>query len=130
MESPEPADQLLEETTGRYVLRLLVAGGPFLVCLSRLSGGPGEGADVGHQAARLRFVDLPAMGRHLRALAVEDTREQFRVGPPRLPGGVGEVGDLGKSVASLLTSAIRPMALFAMLMEQFANVARAIGRWR
>src|SRR5262249_55392054 len=60
------------------------------------SRGRGEGADVRHQAARLLLADLPAPARHL-ILALEDSRQELRIAPAPLPGGLGEVGDLGQA---------------------------------
>src|SRR5262249_16806365 len=40
--------------------------------------------------------------------------------PPRLPGGLGEVGDLGQAVARLPPRAVGPVALHAALPEQLA----------
>src|SRR5262249_54846629 len=81
----------------------------------------GEGADVGHQAARLLLADLLAPARHLGFLTVEDARQELRIGPPRLPGGLGEVGDLGQAVARRTPRAVGPMALDAVLLEQLAG---------
>src|SRR5271157_4353131 len=122
---PEPADQFLEETPWWYGLRKLVQARPFLFCLFRFSWGRGEGADEGHQAACLLLADLSTYGRHVLPLAVEDTLEESRTGPPCLPGDIGEVGDFGKAVARLVSCAVRPMAFHAALPEKLTKSGRS-----
>src|SRR5262249_52981497 len=87
-----------------------------------------EGAYVGHQAARLLRADLPAPARHL-ILALEDTRQELRIAPPRLPGGLGEVGDPRQAVVRLPPRAVAPMALHTQLREQLAGGGCPGGCW-
>src|SRR5262249_2231788 len=75
--------------------------------------GQRESADVGYESPCLLFADFPALGWHVLSLAVEDARHQLRVGSPRLPLGIGEVGDVGEAVARPTPCAIRPLALHA-----------------
>src|SRR5207302_6933471 len=79
------------------------------------------------QAARLVLADLSAPRRHLLSLAVEDARQELGIAPPRLPGGVGEVGDFGLLRARRGPFAVRAVALFAILPEKF-SVGRCLGR--
>src|SRR5208337_1083833 len=84
------------------------------------SCGRGEGANVGHQAAHLLLADLPALGRHVRSLAVEDARHQLGVGPLLLPGGNGKVGDLRQEAAGPAPCAVCLVALYTALPEKLA----------
>src|SRR5262249_3668035 len=83
--------------------------------------GCSEGADVGHQAARLLLTQLLAPARHFGFLAVEDARHQLGIAPPRVPGGLGEIGDLGQAVARRTPRAVSPVALHAVLPEHLAG---------
>src|SRR5438128_422740 len=83
--------------------------------------GWGEGPDVGHQPERLLVTDLPAPGRHLCSLAVDDTHQQLGIAPPRLPGGIGEVGNLGQGAPRRPPGAFRPMALHTVLPKKLAG---------
>jgi hypothetical protein len=82
-----------------FVLQTVVSlvelgqGRPFLRFLSGLTLGPGEGANVRHQAARLLLADLSLMRRHVSSFTVEDARLQLLVGTSVLPGSFREVGD-------------------------------------
>src|SRR5207245_2777739 len=59
-------------------------------------------------------------GRHLGSLASEDARQELRVAPPRLPGGIGEVRNLGEGVAHRAPCTVLPVALGAMLAKKRA----------
>src|SRR5262249_41245256 len=61
---------------------------------------------------------------HLRSLAIEDSRQQPCIAPPRLPGSLGEVGELGQARAGLAPGAVRPVALLTVLPEQLAASPR------
>src|SRR5262249_26960997 len=83
---------------------------------------------VGRQGAGLVLVDFPPECRHVLALAVEDAGQELRLAPPRLPGGIGEVGDVGLAAARRTAGAGRPVAIRAMLPVKVAGGGRSGGR--
>jgi hypothetical protein len=93
----------------------------FLFLPPRLFGGWGESPDVRQQAARLFIVKLRPPRWHVLSLSIEDSREQLGVAPPRLPGGIGEVWNVGQARAGLASGAARPMALLTVLPEKLAD---------
>ena len=90
---------LLDGSSWRFGRRRFGRGRSFLLDPARFSFGRGEGATQAAELAHLLLADLPALGRHVRSLAVEDARHQLGVGPLRLPRGNGKVGDLRQEAA-------------------------------
>jgi hypothetical protein len=76
-------------------------------------------------AARLVLPDFPASARHIIPLALEDTGHELWIAPLRLPGGIGEAGNLGDTVARRAALAIRPMSLRVALPEKLGSGGRS-----
>ena len=105
-------------------------GMPSLVALTGLLGLRRKSPDVSHQTTRLLLADPSALRWHYRTFAVEDARHQSGISPPCLPGGTGEVWDLGKHAAGLASRAVQPMTHHAVLAEELADILRFSCRGR